>query len=99
MRGIADGGDDEVLLGSADLMPRNLNRRVEIIFPVQDKGILRRIRDEILPMYLADNQKTRVLDADGSWTHIWPEDGEEALNAQEWFVAQAREAVRKQEDE
>jgi len=88
-----NGGDDEVLLGSADLMPRNLNRRVEIIFPVQDKGILRRIRDEILPMYLADNQKTRVLDADGSWTHIWPEDGEEALNAQEWFVAKARETA------
>ena len=48
-----NGGDEEVLLGSADLMPRNLNRRVEIIFPVQDKGILRRLRDEILPTYMA----------------------------------------------
>ena len=56
-----NGGDDEVILGSADLMPRNLNRRVEILFPVQDKGILRRIRDEILPMYMNDNMKTRVL--------------------------------------
>ena len=35
--------------------------------------------------------KTRVLGADGSWTHVWPEDGEEPLNAQEWFVARARE--------
>ncbi len=58
-----NGGDDEVLLGSADLMPRNLNRRVEILFPVQDEGIRRRIRDEILPRYLADNLKTRVLRA------------------------------------
>ena len=35
--------------------------------------------------------KTRVLGPDGSWTHVWPEDGEEPLNAQEWFVARARE--------
>ncbi len=88
-----NGGDDEVLLGSADLMPRNLNRRVEVIFPVLDAGIRRRIRDDILPMYLADNQKTRVLDAAGSWTHIWPEDAEEPLNAQERFVTRARESA------
>jgi polyphosphate kinase len=87
-----NGGEDEVLLGSADLMPRNLNRRVEIVFPVLDAGIRRRIRDEILPMYLADNQKTRTLAADGSWTQVAPADGQEPLNAQEWFVAQARES-------
>ena len=58
-----NGGDDEVLLGSADLMPRNLNRRVEILFPVRDAGIRARLRDEILATYLADNQKTRVLHA------------------------------------
>ena len=63
-----NGGDEEVFLGSADLMPRNLNRRVEILFPVLDTGIRRRIRDEILPTYLADNMKTWVLAADGSWT-------------------------------
>ncbi len=88
-----NGGDDEVLLGSADLMPRNLNRRVEVIFPVQDAGIRARIRDEILPTYLADNQKTRVLGADGAWTHVVPSDGEDPLNAQEWFLSQAREAA------
>jgi polyphosphate kinase len=86
-----NGGDEEVILGSADLMPRNLNRRVEILFPVQDAAIRRRIRDEILPTYLADNTKTRVLGADGVWTHLWPGDGEPELNAQEWFVARARE--------
>ena len=94
-----NGGDEEILMGSADLMPRNLNRRVEILFPVQDKGILRRLRDEILTVYLNDNMKTRILRPDGSWQHIWPGDGDVPLNAQEWFVAQAREAVRKQEDE
>ena len=80
-------------------MPRNLNRRVEILFPVQDPAIVRRLRDEILTAYLSDNMKTRVLRPDGSWEHIWPADGEEPLNAQERFVTQAREAVRKQEDE
>ena len=94
-----NGGEEEVLLGSADLMPRNLNRRVEILFPVRDKGILRRLRDEILPVYMRDNMKTRVLHADGVWEHIWPADGEEPLNSQEWFVAQAREAVRQQDED
>jgi polyphosphate kinase len=92
-----NGGEEEVLLGSADLMPRNLNRRVEILFPVQDGAILRRLRDEVLETYLADNMKTRVLHVDGSWEHIWPAAGEQALNAQEWFVARAREAARGEE--
>ena len=94
-----NGGDEEILMGSADLMPRNLNRRVEILFPVQDKGIVRRLRDEILTVYLNDNMKTRILRPDGSWEHIWPAEGEEPLNAQEYFVAQAREAVHAAEDD
>ena len=92
-----NGGEDDVLLGSADLMPRNLNRRVEILFPVPDSGIVRRLRDEILATYLADNMKTRVLNAEGIWVHTWPVEGEEQLNSQEWFVARAREAVRGEE--
>jgi polyphosphate kinase len=94
-----NGGAEEIIMGSADIMPRNLNRRVEILFPVQDPAIVRRLRDEILTVYLNDNMKTRVLHADGSWEHIWPGADEEPLNAQEWFVAQAREAVRKQDEE
>ena len=94
-----NGGEEEILLGSADLMPRNLNRRVEILFPVQDKAILRRLRDEILATYLSDNMKTRLLRPDGSWEHIWPAEGETPLNAQEYFVAQAREAVLRQGEE
>jgi polyphosphate kinase len=94
-----NGGNEEVLLGSADLMPRNLNRRVEILFPVRDEGVLRRLRDEILATYLADNMKARVLEADGTWRHVWPRDGEEPLNSQELFVTQARETVRKRGEE
>ncbi len=92
-----NGGDEEVLLGSADLMPRNLNRRVEILFPVQDSGIVRRLRHEILATSLADNTKSRILHSNGTWEHIWPGEGEQALNSQEWFVARAREAARGEE--
>ncbi len=93
-----NGGDEEILLGSADLMPRNLNRRVEILFPVQDAAIRRRIKDEILATYLADNVKTRILKPEGDWEHVWPGQDEEPLNAQEWFVARAREAVRREDE-
>ncbi len=89
-----NGGDEEVLMGSADLMPRNLNRRVEILFPVLDRGILRRLRDEVLATYMADTAKARRLRPDGSWERVRPADGAEPFNAQEWFVAQARAAAR-----
>jgi polyphosphate kinase len=62
-----NGGRDEVYLGSADLMPRNLNRRVEIIFPVRDRRLVRRIRDEILEVYLADNVNAHEISKDGTY--------------------------------
>ena len=89
-----NGGDDEVLLGSADLMPRNLNRRVEILFPVLDRAIVRRLRDEILATYMADTAKARRLLPDGSWERVRAAGDDLSLNVQEWFVAQARAAVR-----
>lgn len=89
-----NGGDEEVLMGSADLMPRNLDRRVEILFPVLDRGILRRLRDEILATYMADTAKARRLRPDGTWERLCPADGAEPFNAQERFVAQARAAAR-----
>jgi len=92
-----NGGGEEVLLGSADLMPRNLNRRVEILFPVQDPGFVQRLRHEVLETYLADNLKARELHADGTWQHIRPCEDETPMNSQEWFVARAREAARGEE--
>lgn len=86
-----NGGDEEVYVGSADLMPRNLNRRVEIIFPVVDQGIVRRLRDEILATYLRDNVKARRMHADGTYEHLCPAPGEEPLDAMEWFIAYHQE--------
>ncbi len=84
-----NGGDEQVLVGSADLMPRNLNRRVEILFPVEDPAIVRRLRDEILAVYMSDNVKARYMQADGTYVHAHPAEGEEAVESQAWFIEHA----------
>ena len=63
----ANGGFEEMYLGSADLMHRNMNRRVETVFPVSDPRQRGRIREEILENALADNTKIRWLRADGTY--------------------------------
>ncbi|HEV2323881.1 MAG TPA: polyphosphate kinase 1 [Terracidiphilus sp.] len=63
----ANGGNDEIYLGSADWMPRNLFERCEVVFPVRDAAAMARIHDEILPAYLADTIKARMQQADGSY--------------------------------
>ena len=67
----ANGGDEQVYLGSADWMPRNLYERVEVLFPVRDPGMKFRLRYEILEAYLADNAKARLLRSDGSYVRAW----------------------------
>jgi polyphosphate kinase len=63
----ANGGHDEIYLGSADWMPRNLFERCEVVFPVRDPAALARIHDEILPAYLADTVKARLQQGDGNY--------------------------------
>ena len=63
----ANGGNDEIYLGSADWMPRNLFERCEVVFPVRDAAAIARIHDEILPAYLADTVKARLQQPDGSY--------------------------------
>jgi polyphosphate kinase len=62
-----NGGQEEIYLGSADLMPRNLDRRVEVLFPVEDEAIRNRVRDQVLGAYLADNVKSWQLGSDGTY--------------------------------
>ena len=63
----ANGGEDEIYLGSADWMPRNLFERCEVVFPVRDPAVKARLHDEILPAYLADTVKARLQQSDGSY--------------------------------
>jgi polyphosphate kinase len=76
-----NGGNDEVYIGSADLMPRNLDRRVEVMVPLKDAQLRRRLF-EILRLYLADNVKARDLRADGSYVRPPVRPGERLLDAQ-----------------
>ena len=63
----ANGGNDEIYLGSADWMPRNLFERCEVVFPVRDPAARARIHDEILPAYLADTVKARLQQPEGNY--------------------------------
>ena len=63
----ANGGTDEIYLGSADWMPRNLFERCEVVFPVRDPAVITRIHNEILPAYMADTVKARIQQSDGSY--------------------------------
>jgi len=67
----ANGGDEEIYIGSADWMPRNLYERVEVLVPLRDAMVRERVQREILDAYLADNRKARVLLRDGSYIHAW----------------------------
>src|SRR5947199_6349018 len=67
----ANGGEEEVYLGSADWMPRNLYERVEVIFPLKDALLRERARRQILAAYLADNVKARLLQSDGKYIRAW----------------------------
>jgi len=80
-----NGGNEELYLGSADLMHRNLNRRVEVLFPIDDPSLRARVRCELLENAIADNTKIRWLRTDGSYQHT-PPDGD-LRNFQEELMA------------
>jgi polyphosphate kinase len=65
-----EGSKQQVFLSSADWMPRNFDRRVEAMFPVEAEDLRRRIVDEIIPTYLSDNQRARELKPDGNYTRV-----------------------------
>ena len=67
----ANGGDEEIYIGSADWMPRNLYERVEVLVPIRDEMLRQRVRHEILDAYLADNRKARILLKDESYIRAW----------------------------
>jgi polyphosphate kinase len=91
-----NGGDEEIYIGSADWMPRNLYERVEVLVPLQDELLRQRMKSEILDAYLADTVKARVLQRDGSYQYVSRHHprGKTAkrgtgFNAQEFLIALA----------
>jgi polyphosphate kinase len=81
-----NGGKEEMLLGSADLMPRNLDRRVEQLFPVEDPDLRESVYRQIFQVHLRDNVQARRLLPDGTWERLQPEEGEPAINSQLWMI-------------
>ena len=81
-----NGGDDEMYLGSADLMERNLDRRVEVVFPIEDERNKAHLRDVVFPAYLRDTVNTRILLPTGVYQPVQVKDGDEPFDVQRWFI-------------
>jgi polyphosphate kinase len=93
----ANGGEEEIYMGSADWMPRNLYERVEVLVPLRDEMLRERVRHEILDAYLADNRKARILLKDATYIRAWqplhgtrnrrPPTGTAAFSAQDFLMS------------
>lgn len=85
-------GDEEVYLSSADWMPRNFDRRLELLFPIEDKKIKKNLA-ELLKLYFRDNSKSWRLGPDGGWTRIEAADKEKRFRIQEYLIKKAQQAA------
>jgi polyphosphate kinase len=85
-----NAGSEVLFMGSADLMPRNLNQRVEVHFPIEEPDKIRYIHDGVLQVYLKDRFKARQMLSDNTYVRLKPSPGEEQINAQDRFKAHAQ---------
>jgi polyphosphate kinase len=90
----ANGGDEEVYMSSADWMPRNFHRRVELLIPIIDPAIRTRVTSEVLGLGISDNSKAWVLNPDGRYTRVEQAAGEPVVRSQVRFIELTRERVR-----
>ncbi|WP_271253358.1 polyphosphate kinase 1 [Pseudanabaena sp. Chao 1811] len=85
----SNGGDEQVYIGSADWMPRNLDARVEVVTPVEELSLVKELK-QILEIVLADNRQTWDLKSDGTYIQRHPKDGEPEMSSQKHFMSQGR---------
>jgi polyphosphate kinase len=90
-----NAGQPRVFLSSADWMPRNFFRRMELAFPVENPALRDRIINEVLPSFLNDRVKARELQADGRYRRLKPEGKEPRAQAQWHFREVSRERTKK----
>ncbi len=81
-----NGGAWEVYIGSADVMERNFDHRVEVMTPVEDATLAAHLREAVMPAYLRDTVNARELQSDGSYRRIAPEKGAEPFDVQMWLM-------------
>ena len=91
----ANDGQPEIFLSSADWMPRNFLRRVEVAFPIENPELRDNIINEVLPRFLNDRVKARELQPDGSYRRLKPEGTEARAQAQWHFRERSRERAKK----
>lgn len=84
-----NGGKEQIYLGSADLMSRNLDRRVETLFPIEDARLIHQLRDQILATYLADTVRARLMLPDGTYKRLAPETGAMPVDSQAVLLGRA----------
>lgn len=85
-----NGGEPEIYSGSADWMPRNFKKRVEILYPIKSLELKSRIFNEILMTFLNGNVKARLMQPDGSYIRVKSKEGEKLIRSQSEFIAIAR---------
>jgi polyphosphate kinase len=85
-----NNGQDQIYVGSADLMPRNLNRRVEVLFPIEEQRLIRFLRDDVLALYLSDNVKAREMKPDGLYVRRERRRGDSPIDSQQVLLDRNR---------
>ena len=81
-----DDIEDEVIIGSSDMMFRNLNERIEVLLSVPDPYLRHTILEDMLKIHLRDNVKARKLLPDGTYERVIPRDREKLVNSQAWLI-------------
>jgi polyphosphate kinase len=85
-----NGGKDEIYIGSADLMTRNMDHRVEVVFPIEQEEHVHYLRDKMLNTYLKDNTRARMMQADGTYTRLKPTGDDKGIDVQEFFMSNSK---------
>jgi polyphosphate kinase len=88
----SNGGEEEVYIGSADLMPRNIDHRVEVVVPILDPALVRHLCEDVLAVYLADNVKARHMQSNGTYTRKKLAEGRRKVNSQDHLLRERSEA-------
>lgn len=83
-------GAEEIYMGSADLMTRNYDHRVEVVFPLENKEHINYIRHGMLAIYLSDNMRARVMKPDGTYSRLKPPSASKRVDVQEWLMGRTQ---------
>jgi polyphosphate kinase len=83
-------GAEQIYMGSADLMTRNYDHRVEVVFPIENKAHINYLRHGMMAIYLSDNMRARIMKADGTYTRLKPPSDSKQVDVQEWLMSRTQ---------